>query len=179
MALIICPECGKEISDKASACPNCGCPVDEYNKEQEITIEEKFDKQFIDIYNEYAKCSVLWVDKKRREALNERMGMDKKTAQKMLDDYRRELRIKYYEKHPERITTQKSVNEFEHKQTENKIPHCPKCRSTAISYESKKLSLGRAAVGGILAGPAGAVLGGVTSKKGYAVCLNCGKRWKI
>ena len=28
MALINCPECGKEISDKASACPKCGCPID-------------------------------------------------------------------------------------------------------------------------------------------------------
>ncbi len=27
MALIKCPECGKEISDKATACPNCGCPI--------------------------------------------------------------------------------------------------------------------------------------------------------
>lgn len=27
MALIKCPECGKEISDKAAACPNCGCPI--------------------------------------------------------------------------------------------------------------------------------------------------------
>lgn len=27
MALINCPECGKEISDKASACPHCGCPI--------------------------------------------------------------------------------------------------------------------------------------------------------
>ena len=27
MALIKCPECGKEISDKASACIGCGCPV--------------------------------------------------------------------------------------------------------------------------------------------------------
>lgn len=27
MALIKCPECGKEISDKAASCPNCGCPV--------------------------------------------------------------------------------------------------------------------------------------------------------
>ena len=27
MALIKCPECGKEISDQATACPNCGCPV--------------------------------------------------------------------------------------------------------------------------------------------------------
>lgn len=27
MALIKCTECGKEISDKATVCPNCGCPV--------------------------------------------------------------------------------------------------------------------------------------------------------
>lgn len=29
MALIKCSECGKEFSDKASACPNCGCPTSE------------------------------------------------------------------------------------------------------------------------------------------------------
>lgn len=27
MALIKCPECQKEISDKAVSCPNCGCPI--------------------------------------------------------------------------------------------------------------------------------------------------------
>lgn len=27
MSLIECPECKKEISDKASSCPNCGCPI--------------------------------------------------------------------------------------------------------------------------------------------------------
>ena len=27
MALIECPECGKEISDKADSCPQCGCPI--------------------------------------------------------------------------------------------------------------------------------------------------------
>lgn len=27
MSLINCPECGKEISDRASNCPNCGCPI--------------------------------------------------------------------------------------------------------------------------------------------------------
>lgn len=29
MALISCPECGKEISDKASSCPNCGYKLQE------------------------------------------------------------------------------------------------------------------------------------------------------
>jgi hypothetical protein len=27
MSLIKCPECNKEISDKAKSCPNCGCPI--------------------------------------------------------------------------------------------------------------------------------------------------------
>lgn len=27
MALINCPECKKEISNKATACPHCGCPI--------------------------------------------------------------------------------------------------------------------------------------------------------
>lgn len=27
MALINCPECKKEVSDKALSCPNCGCPI--------------------------------------------------------------------------------------------------------------------------------------------------------
>lgn len=28
MSLINCPECGKQISDRASSCPNCGCPIE-------------------------------------------------------------------------------------------------------------------------------------------------------
>lgn len=27
MAMINCPECGKEVSDKAKTCPNCGAPI--------------------------------------------------------------------------------------------------------------------------------------------------------
>lgn len=27
MAMITCPECGREVSDKAASCPNCGAPI--------------------------------------------------------------------------------------------------------------------------------------------------------
>ena len=27
MSLILCPECEKQISNKAQMCPNCGCPI--------------------------------------------------------------------------------------------------------------------------------------------------------
>ncbi|SHO50614.1 zinc-ribbon domain-containing protein [Anaerocolumna xylanovorans] len=38
MALINCPECNKEISDKAASCPNCGYPIakDESDKSKSI-----------------------------------------------------------------------------------------------------------------------------------------------
>ena len=36
MALIICPECGKEISDKAQACLHCGKPM---QKEKEYILD--------------------------------------------------------------------------------------------------------------------------------------------
>lgn len=29
MALIKCPECGKEVSTQAGKCPNCGAPIDD------------------------------------------------------------------------------------------------------------------------------------------------------
>lgn len=32
MALIKCPECGKEISDRAASCPNCGYPISQENQ---------------------------------------------------------------------------------------------------------------------------------------------------
>ena len=35
MALVKCPECGKEISDKANSCVNCGYPLDFEEKEIE------------------------------------------------------------------------------------------------------------------------------------------------
>lgn len=39
MALIKCPECGREISDKAISCPGCGCPVEQNdNKMADINI---------------------------------------------------------------------------------------------------------------------------------------------
>lgn len=31
MALIKCPECNKEVSDRASQCPNCGYPINDQN----------------------------------------------------------------------------------------------------------------------------------------------------
>lgn len=38
MALIKCSECGSDVSEKASACPKCGCPIDAI---KEIIVNQK------------------------------------------------------------------------------------------------------------------------------------------
>ena len=35
MAMIVCTECKKSFSDKAPACPNCGCPTSEMQQKYE------------------------------------------------------------------------------------------------------------------------------------------------
>lgn len=39
MALIQCPECGKEISDRAGNCPNCGYPIEALSPEGIVKIK--------------------------------------------------------------------------------------------------------------------------------------------
>lgn len=41
MALIKCPECGKEISDKATICPHCSLNIEEYEKHKRDLQEEE------------------------------------------------------------------------------------------------------------------------------------------
>ena len=42
MALINCEECGKEISDKANHCVNCGAPVE---PQENVSVDRKPDNQ--------------------------------------------------------------------------------------------------------------------------------------
>lgn len=150
-------------------------------------------KEFKDIllttHNEYRKHTAMWGSKKEIEAICERTGVDKKTAQQALFDmehpYGKEwLKDKEREEREKEklIRIEKKEKFFdwceEYSSKANTV-RCPKCHSTSISYDTKKLSVGRAIVGNAVAGAPGAVLGGLSSKKGYAVCLNCGKRWKI
>jgi DNA-directed RNA polymerase subunit M/transcription elongation factor TFIIS len=74
------------------------------------------------------------------------------------------------------------IKQMKEKVKENKsngIACCPKCGSASISYSTKKLSIGRALLGGATLGATGAIIGGLSSKQGIVKCLNCGYSWKI
>jgi hypothetical protein len=56
MAMINCSECGKEISDKAVACPSCGCPIGSARE----TLNNPNDKSS-DAFREYSlQLSNFW-----------------------------------------------------------------------------------------------------------------------
>jgi hypothetical protein len=42
MALITCPECQKEISDKATACINCGNPIEKMENQAKTTNKNQY-----------------------------------------------------------------------------------------------------------------------------------------
>lgn len=44
MALIKCPECGETISDKATVCPHCGCPIGNADNKQKPTSPKEGDE---------------------------------------------------------------------------------------------------------------------------------------
>lgn len=84
---------------------------------------------------------------------------------------------------PKELSKRQAEKQYEKERLEqlkrDKIPYCPKCHSTSLTYQNKKLSIGRAVTGGVLLGDVGAVVGGLSSKKGYVKCLNCGHKWKL
>ncbi|MDF2804102.1 MAG: hypothetical protein K0S61_4005 [Anaerocolumna sp.] len=96
------------------------------------------------------------------------------------------------QKYEEEKLAKKAEKERVQQFKEEHIPFCPKCKSTSLTYldKRKKLSLGRAVVGGVIGGAltgglgaaAGATMGGLSSnkiKKGKVKCLNCGHTWKL
>ena len=76
MALIICRECGKEISDKAVACPNCGYPM-KYPipdfRDIEIHYDTNWNEWYYDTkncrqvsYGEYAQAQAIYEEELKR-----------------------------------------------------------------------------------------------------------------
>lgn len=59
MALIKCNECGKEISDKAKTCPNCGCPVNK-NQSKASAKKNNYFKLYINSLKNKNKKTIIF-----------------------------------------------------------------------------------------------------------------------
>lgn len=157
--LIECPECKKQISDKAETCPNCGFPIRQininnyciingksYNLEEIVELLPKVGEKDTDISPIYLIGCI-----------HRKTQLDWEYSKKLVDII---------------IETQKIPEKFDGK-IELKIelppntPKCPTCNSTRL----KKISTASKAVNTLAFG-----LLGTKRNKTYH-CNNCGYEW--
>ena len=123
--LINCPECGKEISNKAESCPNCGFPI---NNNICIVNGQKCDLSFL-LDDEYSFAF------KVRDMIQ------------LSHCSIREVRPVV-----EKIINTKEIPpilNIEHQQVKDNVPHCPHCKSTNISKIGAGERIGSIAMLGI------------------------------
>ena len=179
MALITCPECGKQVSDKAEFCVGCGYPIEKMNAENEK--KHNIVVSLDDLFESARGQKTLMIKK-----FVEITGCDFETASECINTYWNDK----INEHSMYQATQKALENTDKSGKGGILTKikCPRCWS--VEYQvidtKKKFSFGKALVGGSVGGvfgPVGAVVGAATGIKGKNgktkfVCKHCGKVWE-
>ena len=165
MSLLKCPECNKEVSEYAEACPNCGCPINVIKSSQPISKKEG---HFYSIINGEEKDITYFVKKSLSdEWINDIVGFKTKMQNELdiYDVFDFIKAIKDCNGAPKEYNDEKASIHYEKlNKIKASLPKCPYCHSTSI----KKISA---------ASRTASVIGfGIFSKKigKQWHCNNCG-----
>lgn len=155
MALINCPECSKEISDKATSCPQCGYPISK--PEEKVPLRPMIWVSEEDGYI-MIKCPKCEKVSKIRKTLAQKIN----TGYKLGGEGACSCGLAFDEVY---------------KDPDEDRVKCPSCGSFQVSAGGKGFGLGKAAAGGLLLGPVGLLGGLLGSKMTVITCLQCGYKW--
>lgn len=151
MALINCPECNKEVSDKAEVCIHCGYPMQIDSYKLIITGYQDTDT--------YAVTSLVEIYDK---TYDEGFEIVKNLPYEIIIENDKEVIISHAIRLKKRffdleiVDNYGKVIDFSNETTLNKI-NCPKCGSTQIQAVPRKWS----------------IMTGILTNKVDRVCLNC------
>lgn len=179
MALIICPECEKEVSDQASVCPNCGYPI-KNNEELKPDVEhniivfksKRYDlTELIEYYRANIAPNEQFIDYRAsdvREILGKCIpGLDGTEKNELLGYIKRYQKVPDFNFTPSgdvwKYDLYKPKCYYEDSAPEQKppVPKCPKCGCTNIQVVPKKWSF----------------FTGFLTNKTERVCANCKYKW--
>lgn len=166
MALINCPECSKEISDKAISCPNCGYPLTQ-NKTYNVVLKAVGQNKIklIEKLRSLTGCSI-------KDAYDSTEHLTSNIIRKV--DYPVALEYKTaIEKLGAEVDivesdVAKSYNTFIFNPQISNLVKCPNCQSINTNKISTASKAGSALMWGVFA------MGKIS--KTYE-CKNCGYRW--
>lgn len=126
MALIICFECGKEFSDKAMSCPNCGCPT-------EYILSELKEKEFKEaIYKEV----VEELEIKESESKDENVTNVNDSSEVIEEEYSEELNDLVQECENKGYTEVFTIPTYDNSSEFNE--HTEKLRSKKMNLHKRK-----------------------------------------
>lgn len=179
MALIICPECGKQVSDKASVCIHCGFPIS--------TIQNNKNEIFDMIIDSFGNKEKSWViayvleQYKLPESVTKELvktpgctplkGIKEENVQNIKEHFEDDgCTVRFV---PSECAEPNPLNDEWHKYSSEMAerrshrPKCPTCGSTNI----KQISFTRKAVG--------VATLGIFSKSARSqfCCKDCGYKW--
>ena len=185
MALIKCPECGKEVSDKAKVCIHCGYPLTVENIESQEIEESMYcpycGKKLPPGSEFCAYCGRSFDGTPNTSLILQRqttpvISVEKKdiiSIKENIDGYGSIEAIQR-----EQLAQQQKILEQQCKQQEL-MAKCPKCGSTSLSANRKGFGVGKAIVGTALLGGVGLLAGEIGSNKTIVTCINCGYKFTL
>lgn len=154
MALINCPECNKQISDKAKACPNCGFPIEEINKPNEVLL------QFPELPSDLSTGRPLtnWAGNTHFKGVYD---SEENVVEKINPG------VVHVTMHENGIVISGGMFLNPYPIHNSQIINLKQISRTELGSLNKDV-VGRAVVGALIYGPAGAVIGALTAKRQHS-----------
>ncbi len=160
MAIILCPECGREISDKSKQCIYCGYPLEEYSSNSKENNNESciyvINGHKFQIDEGFANDIKTLVKNKEAVKLH-KVSCNIANMTKMTNEEASDFLTAFIKNNfiaPEK---------YRNYNTPTFVIRCPKCGSTSISTINRGYSI---------------LTGFLGSGKPMNVCQNCGHKWK-
>lgn len=174
MALMKCPECGGQVSDKAPACIHCGYPLQNKKTEEKsrknICIYKNEQYDLTKLVDYLGNCTFPGYD---NEKLNYNILSKARTILEEImpnitgitgDELIYYIKVNRHVPTPEFIPT-RNIEQYIHDPAltapNSNVVHCPRCGSTSVTTEEQGYGL----------------LGWIGASQKKNLCQKCGYKW--